>query len=210
MVKTLFLVALLLASVPVRADVICSDGLRIAVAEDAAAGTLRLSAGDEQLLGFRAAGGSDATWVAGQVTIRRTDNGLILSGGRYVTLVCETVPSAPVAGVLVGTVTKRDRMALAPGSVVRVLLADVSRADAPMREIASTRIVTRGNQVPLHFLIRYDGAALDTRASHAVSARVEAPDGRLLYVTDTRVEGPRGDSAPAPMELVVVPATSGA
>jgi putative lipoprotein len=200
----------LLLSGPVSADVICTDGMRIAVSEDAAAGTLRLSAGDDQLLAFRAVGEADPRWVAGQVTIRRSGEGLLLNGGRYRQLLCGEVPAALAPGVLVGTVSKRDRMALPPGTRIKVILADVSRADAPMREIASTALVTRDNQAPFHFLLRYDPAALDARGTTAVSARVEGPDGRLLYVTDTRVEGPAAGATPTPVELQLVPVRSGA
>ena len=207
--KTLLLVAVLAAAPALAADVICSDGLRISVSEDPIAGTMRLSAGDEDLLAFKAVGDQDPRWVAGEVTIRRQGDDMTLSGGRYVKVSCRNVPDAPTAGVLVGTVAKRDRMALPPGTTIKVLLADVSRADAPMREVARAEIVTRGSQVPYHFLIRYDPARLDLRGTNAVSARVESGDGRLLYITDTHFQGPKADAAPIPVDLLVVPVTSG-
>src|SRR5690606_28033950 len=54
-------------------------------------------------------------------------------------------------GVLTGTVTYLQRVALPPGSVIEVRLQDVSRADAAAEVIASQTITTAGENVPIPF-----------------------------------------------------------
>jgi putative lipoprotein len=101
-------------------------------------------------------------------------------------------PLAPAAGnggasaQVTGTVSYRERMALLPDAVIRVQLADVSRADAPAILIGEDIIKTDGNQVPFRFEIPYDAAAIKPQNTYAVSARIEGADGRLRFVTDQR------------------------
>mgnify|MGYP002652669823 CR=1 FL=1 len=61
-----------------------------------------------------------------------------------------------------------------------MLLVDVARADAPSVEIASTSLVTAGNQVPLNFRIAYDPDRVSPRAqTYRLQAR---PGERKLYI----------------------------
>ena len=85
-----------------------------------------------------------------------------------------------------GTVSYRERLALLPGVVIKVQLADVSRADAPTVVIGEQVITTDGNQVPFGFAISYDPATINPKNPYAVSARMEDANGRLRFVTDQR------------------------
>ncbi len=85
---------------------------------------------------------------------------------------------------LSGTVTYRERIALPAGSIVTVEINDVSRADAPALNIASTEIITTGENVPIPFEINYDASKLDSRMSYSVSAKIMT-DGQLRFITDT-------------------------
>jgi hypothetical protein len=60
------------------------------------------------------------------------------------------------AGLLRGTVTYRERVALPPEAVVVVRLSDVSRQNVAAPVIAATRVPSEGRQVPLPFELRYD------------------------------------------------------
>jgi len=82
-------------------------------------------------------------------------------------------------GVVTGTATYRERIALPPGAVLEVELRDTSRADAPARVLGSTRIETTG-QVPIPFALRFDPARIDPRGSYTVAARLSV-DGQLRF-----------------------------
>ena len=85
---------------------------------------------------------------------------------------------------LTGTVTYRTRTALPPGAVIEVRLLDVSRADAPADTLARTEIVTRGEQVPLPFTLRYAADQIQPRRRYRVQATI-AIDGRVAWRTTT-------------------------
>jgi copper homeostasis protein (lipoprotein) len=91
--------------------------------------------------------------------------------------------TARATGLVRGTATYRERIALPPEAVLEVVLEDVSLADAPARELGSVRRTDPGSP-PFSFEIAYDPAEIDQRRSYAVRADVRV-DGRLLFTTDT-------------------------
>lgn len=97
----------------------------------------------------------------------------------------EKKPAEPMAipATISGTVAYRERIALPPGSEVYVQLLDISRGDAPSTVIAEQKIAIDG-QVPIHFRLDYDAAALAPKNTYAVSARI-TNDGKLLFISDT-------------------------
>lgn len=185
---------------------VCPNGRTVEVQEDKATGVVTLSDGSTEMTAFKAVGGSRTRFVSGELTITLSDTQMLLEGGKRGRMECPRRPAAPTAGVVWGRLDKRDRMGLASGTRAKVMILDVSRADAPAVELASTTIETNGNQVPLAFLVRYDPARVDTRMRYAIAARVEAPGGQLLYVTDTY--NPLFDNglAQPPVDLMLVPA----
>ncbi len=96
------------------------------------------------------------------------------------------------AGRLTGTVSYRERIALPRDAVIEISLVDVARQDAPARRIARTRIVSRGRQPPIPFVLSYPSdRPRDGYAEYAVQARIESR-GQLLFITDTRNALPPG------------------
>jgi uncharacterized lipoprotein YbaY/heat shock protein HslJ len=91
--------------------------------------------------------------------------------------------TAGAAAGIRGTALVRDDLPLPPNAVFEATLEDVSRADAPSREMGRTRIENPGPP-PISFSIAYDPAAIDGRKIYVVRARILA-DGRLLFTTDT-------------------------
>lgn len=83
-----------------------------------------------------------------------------------------------------GSVTYRERIALAPSAVVKVRLVDVSRADAPATVIGEQVIKAAGRQVPFAFEIAYDPKRIEERFTYALQARIEDEDGRLRFISD--------------------------
>ena len=88
------------------------------------------------------------------------------------------------AARVTGSVTYRERIALPPTAVIKVRLADVSRADAPSELLAEQTIAAAGRQVPIPFALAYDQAAIEAAHTYAVQVRIE-DDGRLLFISDT-------------------------
>lgn len=137
-------------------------------------------------------------------TLEIYDGEIQLRRGPITRQVCPLLPAAPERGIIHGTLTKLDRMALPPGSVAKVLLVDASRADAPAVEIASTTISTTDNQPPLHFLLRYDAGQLVPRGqTYRLQARLSLPDGKLGWITDTATFVLENDAPPLAVELML-------
>jgi len=85
--------------------------------------------------------------------------------------------------VLRGSVIYRERMALPPGAIVEVKLADVSLADAPAQIIAETRFRARSGP-PIRYSLRYDRARIRPRRRYALQARILIEDQLLFINTD--------------------------
>lgn len=185
---------------------ICPTGRVVEVQEDKTTGVVTLADGSTEMTAFKAVDGSRSRFVSGEVTITLSDTQMLLEGGRTRRMVCPRRPSAPEPGVVWGRLDKRDRMALASGTRAKVMILDVSRADAPAVELGSTTIETNGNQVPLAFLVRYDPKRIDPRMTYAIAARVEGPGGQLLYVTDTHNPLFGSGLAQPAVDLLLVPA----
>lgn len=87
------------------------------------------------------------------------------------------------AAEVTGQAFYRERMALPPGAVFEAALEDVSRADAPAVEVSRDAGPDRAGP-PFDFVLPYDPAGIDPRATYAVRARITL-DGRLLFTSDT-------------------------
>ncbi|WP_412060707.1 YbaY family lipoprotein [Rubrivirga sp. IMCC45206] len=100
---------------------------------------------------------------------------------------CSSVqPTAPDAA-LTGTVTYRERIALAPDAVVTVRLLDVSLADAPSVTLAEQTIRAEGRNVPIPYALRYDPARIAARHRYVVRAEIRDGAGDLRWTTDTAI-----------------------
>ena len=110
-------------------------------------------------------------------------------------------PTVAASGVVTGTVTYRERVALTPDAVVEVKLLDVSRADAPAETIGE-KIIENPGQVPIAFEIEYDPADIESRFSYAVRAVIKEGD-RLAFTTDTRYSVITRDN-PTHVDLILV------
>lgn len=86
------------------------------------------------------------------------------------------------SGMISGTVSYRERIALPPDATVEVVLLDVSRMDVAATTIAEQTIEPSG-QVPIHFELVYDTAAIDPRMQYAVRATIKRNES-ALFVTD--------------------------
>jgi len=93
--------------------------------------------------------------------------------------------SSPAPGhTVTGTVSYRQRIALPPDAIVRLVLEDVSLADAPAKSIGEAEVPTGGKQVPIAFDIKYDPAALDPAHRYQIRATITS-GGKPLFTTAT-------------------------
>ena len=209
--KLLTLIAALLAvpaaAQPVAAPLqafICSDGTSATLTRDDPAGLITATRSGETFTMFAVVGSKVPRFVSGSDSVDLEPDQVILRRRGTARLVCKAQPDAPVAGTIWGTVTKLDRMALVPGTQVKVMLVDVSRADAPSIELGSTLIVTGENQMPLAFLLTYDPARIRPGMTYALQARMTEADGRLIAITDTMNQALKDGAPQPPMELKLV------
>ena len=102
-----------------------------------------------------------------------------------------------------GTITYRERIALTPEMTILVELRDVSLADAAAPLVASQTIRNPG-QVPISFRLPYDPDDISPRNTYGISARIEEPDGRLIFINDTAHDViTRGNPSRVDMVLVL-------
>jgi putative lipoprotein len=112
-------------------------------------------------------------------------------------------PAAPIPPALTGTVTYRERIALAPDTQLRVRLEEIARAGERPQFIAETTIPQIG-PLPARFRIALDPRVIDPRRTYTLTARIERGD-QVLFVNDPPVRVLTGGN-PAEVEIVVSPA----
>ena len=96
-------------------------------------------------------------------------------------------PDNSLLRVISGEVWYRERIALPTGAAVIVTLEDQSRADA------AATVLTVGGQGPYPFRLVYDPAAIDSRMTYGLRARIEL-DGKLLFTSTEHIEPFTGDA----------------
>jgi heat shock protein HslJ len=94
-----------------------------------------------------------------------------------------TTPGAGKSTQVTGTVSYRERIALAPGSLVIVTLEDTSKADAKATILGEARITIERKQVPITFAIDVEAGLIDARHRYAVRARILDPKGALRWTS---------------------------
>ena len=106
-------------------------------------------------------------------------------------------------GVITGTVTYLQRMALPPDAVVDVQLRDVSLQDVPAKVIAESTIATAEKQVPIAFRIPFAIADINSAHIYAVGATITFGGNVMFSSTASYPVITRG--APTQIEIVVRP-----
>lgn len=92
--------------------------------------------------------------------------------------------AASAAGILSGTASYRERMALPPGAVFKASLAEVSRPNAPANVIATTEV--KSPRTPINFVLAYDDQAISPDGRYVVRGRITL-NGQVLFATDSDV-----------------------
>ena len=101
-----------------------------------------------------------------------------------------------------GQVLTPSRTALPAGSVVTVVIEDVSLQDVASRQIVQIQFSTP--RLPASYQIVYNPVRFAAGRSYAVRATVTDKSGKLLYVTDTRTELPTAARAVLDVKVIKV------
>lgn len=83
-----------------------------------------------------------------------------------------------------GQVVYHEQMNMPPGTTVRVVLEDVSRADV-RGEVLGEQIITPDSGAPVPFTLQYDPNKIDQRFSYALRAQIRDAQHKLLWTTTT-------------------------
>ncbi|MFN7179787.1 META domain-containing protein [Hyphomonas sp.] len=86
--------------------------------------------------------------------------------------------------VVTGSATYPERMIAPPGSVLKVVLQDTSRADTPAVDLASWSARLDDGGVPRNFTLTPE-VPFDPRMTYTVRASISGADDTLLWTTDT-------------------------
>ena len=86
-----------------------------------------------------------------------------------------------------GTLTYREDVSLAPGSVAEIELHDVTLLDVASVLIAP-QVIPDPGPVPIRFRIEYNREDIVSDNRYAVHARINYPDGSLAFTNDTAYE----------------------
>ena len=104
-------------------------------------------------------------------------------------------------GIVTGTVTYRQRIALPPDASIKVSLQDVSRMDAAAIVICETEISAGGKQVPIPFELKYKPDGIDPARRYSVRATISV-EGKLMF-TSTRSYPVLTQGAPRDVEILL-------
>ena len=83
-----------------------------------------------------------------------------------------------------GQVVYHEQMNMPPGTTIRVVLEDVSRADV-RAEVLGEQIITPDGGPPVPFTLQYDPNKIDQRFSYALRAQIRDAQHKLLWTTTT-------------------------
>ena len=117
------------------------------------------------------------------------------------------VMTGAAGGLLTGTVTYLERIALTPDALISVVLQDASAGTTAV--IAQQDIPADGRQVPIPFELAYDAAAIDPAGTYLLSASIDE-GGFTTFATQTGVPVLTNGAPTSNVEIVVSSAASSA
>ncbi len=103
-------------------------------------------------------------------------------------------------GVLSGTVSYLERMALDPAAVIEVELQNVSSGVPAV--VATTQVNAEGRQPPIPFELPYDAATIDPAGTYLLYGRILV-NGAIAFASATGVPVLTGGAATSNVELIV-------
>ncbi|SDJ64998.1 putative lipoprotein [Ferrimonas sediminum] len=131
----------------------------------------------------------------------------LLVGAVALTATLAGCATAPETHTLDGEVFYRERIAIPQDSVVKVALQDTSKMDVAAETLANTQFKAQGGP-PYAFSLSYPAKAIKEGMRYTISARIESPDGQLMFINTQSV--PAFDTQPLSVLVskVAAPATT--
>ena len=117
------------------------------------------------------------------------------------------VMTGAAGGMLTGTVTYLERVALAPDAVISVDLQDVSAGVTSV--IARVDVPVQGRQVPIPFELPYDPALINPAGTYLAGARIVQGE-QIAFASSTGVPVLTNGAPTSNIEIVVSPAVAAA
>lgn len=107
-----------------------------------------------------------------------------------------------------GSVTYRERIALANNSVVTVRLVEMTNQNTTGEMVAETTVNTNGRQVPIQYELLYDNSRIGFQRSYALEAEITT-DGKAVFKTEQprAVQLRGGETGTIQLDLVKAGAT---
>lgn len=173
-----------------RLEYACDGGVKVSVSLSGTMARVRFQ--DHTYLMKQTESREGTRFSDGKMVWWSRDNGASLqdtspSGyGRMLAQNCrpdkETHPDTGT-GIVIGTVSYRERMALPQNAVIEVQLQDDSQTDGTGKVIAEEKIALGQNQVPVPFELSFDPAKVDAKHKYSVTARIVV-DGNTLFASE--------------------------
>jgi putative lipoprotein len=107
-------------------------------------------------------------------------------------------------GVVTGTVSYLQKIALPDNAVVEVYLVDATNENAPATYLSGVSFTTNGKQVPLEFAVPYAGSQIQASNKYFVQAFISA-DGKLLFKNSNGVAVLTNGAPMSGVEIIVEP-----
>ena len=131
--------------------------------------------------------------LAGPLSVTRDQRATIHAisgaGGSGAVSAADVVPIQVQQPAVTGEITYLVRSALPPDAVARVMVQNISIADAPPQvTMLGEQFIVSPGQVPIPFAVKYNAADVDQRASYGITARIEDGNGQLLFINKSTVQ----------------------
>ncbi len=143
--------------------------------------------------------GSVATWVPGE------DGRLVLNlmadGGNMTFGATDEYAENCVTG----TITTADPQELPEDAIIQIQIQDTSLADAEAPVMGEQILEAAGAQFPIAYKVCYDPGDINDNLMYGMSVRITAPDGKLLFISDTNTPVITQGFPTSDVEIGVVP-----
>jgi putative lipoprotein len=109
-------------------------------------------------------------------------------------------------GIVTGTITYRERIALPPDAAIDVRLEDTSAQDAPAKLIGESIFAAAGQQVPISFQVSYNPADINPAHTYLLRANITVYGTKMFASTSADPVITNGAPMQATIMLQKVPA----
>jgi putative lipoprotein len=111
--------------------------------------------------------------------------------------------SAAKEAAITGVIAHAHPMTLPDGYVISILIEDITKADAPGKQIAEQVITSQGVALPMPFEVVYDPGKINPKHTYGVLVKIEDESGNLLYTNTASVPVITNGNPTQKIEIIV-------